>query len=279
VCRLPQLAAAYTLRDLDPGLLIAASPCGRLRLSVEAVNRGKAVWLARGRHDGGRVGLAWRWFWQGQEVPAVSGWEALPYDIFPGQSYTFTTDILPPGWPSDYTLEVQLVSEAVTSFADQGTAPLRLAIRVENPIKGDFEDTLAGQMKAIDNPPELVITADQPRYWPGGRVRLMMNLGSAAHGYPVDAYLAVVWPDGRVSFQSESGFVREPKGIWMPLAKRLRLAKGPLPEFPLLDLKLPEPLSQRGHMPSGCYACYLILTEPDTFRVIVTARTLFSLEP
>jgi hypothetical protein len=274
-----QLAAAYTRRELDPGPITYAYPCGRLHLSIEAVNRGKSVWLARSRHNKGAVHLAWRWFWEGQEVPAFAGWEELPYAIFPGQRYVFSANITPPSWPSDYVLEVGLVSEAVTWFSDQGTDPLKMAIRVVIPVDSDFEYALAKQVKAIDDAPELAITTDQPRYWLGGRVRVMVNLANAAHGYAVNAYFAVVWPDGRVSFQDHSGFVMEPDGIWTPLVKNFALTRGQLIKQPLLDLKLPQPRFQEGNMPSGCYTCYLILTEPDTFQVIATARALFSLEP
>jgi hypothetical protein len=274
-----QLAASYTLRALEPAAQIAAFPCGRISLSFDAVNRGEAVWLAGGPQDEGAVRLVWRWVWQGQEVPGVTGEEGLPYDIFPGQSYTFTADILPPGWPSDYTLEVQLVSAAVTTFADQGTDPVTLAIRVEPPITRAFEHSLATLRSAAGEPPRLTLTTDQPRYWPGGRVRLVVGLGHASYGSPVDVYLAVVWPDGRVSFQEQSGFVREPQGPWTPVARRVELPHGPITEFPLLALTLPDPLLQGNPLPPGCYASYLILTEPDTFQVITTARALFSLEP
>ena len=274
-----QLAAAYTVRNLDPGPIIYASPCGRLHLSMEAVNRGKAVWLARMRHNRGQVRLAWRWFWEGQEVPAFAGREELPYDIFPGQRYTFTANIAPPSRPSDYVLEVGLVSEAVTWFSDQGTNWLKMAIRVVNPVNSEFEDALAKQVNAIDDPPQLAITTDQLRYWLGGHVRVIVNLANAAHEHLVDAYFAVVWPDGRVSFQDHSGFVMEPNGLWRPLVKNFRLTKEQLIKQPLLDLHLPHPRLQGGNMPSGCYTCYLLLTEPDTSQVISTARALFSLEP
>jgi hypothetical protein len=119
-----QLAASYRLRQLEPGLSVHPYPCGRLTLSVEAVNVGKAVWLARARHNRGMVRLGWRWLREGQEVPASSASEGLLYDGFSGQRYTFTAGITPPRWPADYILEVGLVSEGVTWFSDQGVEPL-----------------------------------------------------------------------------------------------------------------------------------------------------------
>jgi len=223
--------------------------------------------------------LAWRWLWEGQEVPTLPGWEDLPYDIFPGQRYAFSANIAPPAWPSDYVLEVGLVTEAMTWFSEQGTDQLKMAIRVVNPVNSEFEDALAKQVDAIDDPPQLAITTDQLRYWLGARVRVIVNLANAAREHLVDAYFAVVWPDGRVSFQDHSGFVMEPDGIWKPLVKNFAFTPGQLIQQPLLDLKLPQPLLQEGNMPSGCYTCYLILTEPDTYQIIATARALFWLEP
>ena len=212
-------------------------------------------------------------------MPAFPGWEDLPYDIFPRQRYIFSADIAPPIGPSDYILEVGLATAAMRWFSEQGTDPLKIAIRVVSTVNSDFESALAQQVKVIDDPPQVAITLDRPRYWLGGQVRVMVNLANAARGYTVDAYFAVVWPDGRDSFQDHSGLVMELEGIWKPLVKNFALTQGDLIQQPLLDLKLPQPLLQEGNMPSGCYPCYLILTEPDTYQIIATAWALFWLEP
>jgi hypothetical protein len=273
-----QLAAAYTMKELDPGLSVSAWPCGRLHLAVEAVNSGKSVWLAH-RRPRGAVHLAWQWFREGSEVPGLVGWEALPYHLFPGQRYAFSANIAPPGWPSDYVLEVGFISEGMTRFSDQGTDSLKLAIRVVNPVNSDFESALAQQVTAIADPPHLEITTAQPRYWLSDVVRIMVNLENAAREHPVDAYFALVWPDGRVSFQEHSGSVAEPNATWRPLVTDFRLTTGQRIDQPLVDLQLPQPSLQQRKMPSGCYTCYLMLTEPNTHQVIAVARTLFSLEP
>ena len=49
---------------------------------------------------------------------------ALGHDVLPGQAYEFTVEIATPRKPGNYLLELGLVS-IQTSFADQGTAPLR----------------------------------------------------------------------------------------------------------------------------------------------------------
>lgn len=273
------LAAAYTMKALDPGLSVSAYPCGRLHLSLEVVNKGKVVWLAHRQHRGA-VHLAWRWLWEGQEVPGMTGWEAVPYHLFPGQRYVFSVNITPPAWPSDYVLEARLISVGVPRFieSDQDTDSLKMAIRVVNPVSNDFESTLTQQGNAIDDPPQLRITTDQRQYWLGDLVRVMMTLENAAREHPVDAYFAVVWPDGRVSFQDHSGSVAEPNATWRPLIKDFRLTKGQRINQPLVDLQLPLPSLRQRKMPSGCYTCYLILTELNTYQVITVARALFSLE-
>jgi hypothetical protein len=94
------------------------------------VNTGEAVWLSRAKWEKGEVRLRWRWFEAGQEGQFTQGGWLLGYSILPGQSYEFTVEIAGPKKPGHYILEFTLVSEGVTSFADQGTAPLRLSVWV-----------------------------------------------------------------------------------------------------------------------------------------------------
>jgi dolichyl-phosphate-mannose-protein mannosyltransferase len=267
-----QLAASYSLRRLDPGPSVLPFPCGLLTISVKTVNVGKAVWLARTKHNQGMVGLGWRWFWEGQEVPASSGGELLTYDVFPRQNYEFTAGIAPPQSPAEYILEVGLLSNGVTWFSAQGVEPLRIAVHVAHPISDEFGNALAMQVIAVDDPPQLTITTDRPRYWSGDRLHVITDVVNTARVHPVDAYLALAWPDGHISFHGHSGGVMEPQGSWIPLAKGMELAKGLRLTVPVLDLPLVD-------MPSGCYTCYLVLTKPNTSQIIAKAQALFVLEP
>jgi hypothetical protein len=100
------------------------------------VNAGEAVWLDRAKWEKGEVRLRWRWFEEGQEGHVTQAGWLLGYDVLPGQNYEFTVEIVTPKKPGDYLLEIGLVSEGVTAFADQGTAPWRVPIRVTDPPSG-----------------------------------------------------------------------------------------------------------------------------------------------
>jgi hypothetical protein len=265
----PQLlAAAYTAEGI-PTPVITTEP---VAMTVKAINTGKAIWLAQAEGARGAVRLGWRWLKGDQEIPTQGGRELLTYDVFPGQEFAFHTKIPPPMEPGEYRLEVGLLSELVTWFADQGVKPFRAAIHVVNP-SGDFEHVLAEQLKAVGDPPRLAIATDQPRYRPGDRLRVRGDVVNAGSARTIDAYVALAWPDKRVSFGIGNGVLGDLRGSWVPLAKGMGLAEGGrLVALPLLDLPLVN-------MPSGPYTCYLLLTELNTFDIIAKAQVLFRLEP
>jgi hypothetical protein len=126
-----RLAAFYQALDLTPGMTVP--PKAFVIGHVEAVNEGEAVWLARAKWERGEVRLRWRWFLEDREEPSAAGGWMIGYDVLPGQSYVFTLEIPTPRDPGDYILELGLVSEQVTSFEDQGSAPLRLPVQVAHP--------------------------------------------------------------------------------------------------------------------------------------------------
>jgi hypothetical protein len=126
---------------------------------------------------------------------------------------------------------------------------------------------------ATDNPPRIAITTDQRRYRQGDRLHMIIAGGDLDRTYTVDAYLAFAWPDKRIFFHDHSGVLREAKGPWIPLAKGIELAKGiQFNNRSLTDLHLVD-------MPHGSYTCHLILTEPNTYKIIAKAETPFTLEP
>jgi hypothetical protein len=124
----PQLLSAVYLLE-EAAFQEVASKAINLRL--QAVNTGRAVWLARAKDDRGAVRLGWRWFNGKEERPFREGRAWLSHDVFPGQAYRFRTTINPPSKPGDYKLDVGLVSELVTWFSDRGVAPLTLDVRVQ----------------------------------------------------------------------------------------------------------------------------------------------------
>jgi Dolichyl-phosphate-mannose-protein mannosyltransferase len=129
-----ELAASYHLMSLtpDPGSRSENILIGR----VGAVNIGEAVWLSRARGEKGEVRLIWRWFAGEREVPSTIGGWSLGYDVLPGQAYEFAVEIVTPKEPGEYTLEFGLVSMRVASFAEQGTAPLRILVQVTHRSPG-----------------------------------------------------------------------------------------------------------------------------------------------
>ena len=126
-----KLAASYRLTSLAPGT--ALHPGDFLLCRVSVVNTGGAVWLDRAKWEKGEVRLRWRWFEEEQEGHVKEGGWLLDYDVLPGQAYAFTLEIATPKNPGNYLLELGLVSIRVTTFADQGTAPLHIPIQVTPP--------------------------------------------------------------------------------------------------------------------------------------------------
>jgi hypothetical protein len=129
-----KLAASYRLTSLAPGRALHPGDFILCRISVE--NTGEAVWLDRAQWEKGEVRLRWRWFEEGHEGHFTEGGWLLGYDVLPGQAYEFMVEIAAPKRPRNYLLELGLVSIQVTSFADQGTAPLRIPIQVTPPSSG-----------------------------------------------------------------------------------------------------------------------------------------------
>ena len=129
-----KLAASYHLISLEPGTTLP--PGDFLLCRINVVNTGGAVWLNRAQWEKGEVRLRWRWFEAGHDNHLTEGGWLLGYDVLPGQTYEFTAEIATPMKPGNYQLELGLVSMQVASFADQGTAPLRVPVQVIRPPSG-----------------------------------------------------------------------------------------------------------------------------------------------
>jgi hypothetical protein len=141
----PQLLSAVYLLEEAAFQEVASRD---INLGLQAVNTGRAVWLARAKDDRGAVRLGWRWFNGKEERPFREGRAWLSHDVFPGQAYRFRTTIDAPSKPGDYKLDVGLVSELVTWFSDRGVAPLTLDVRVQ------MNTDVRVHMQRIPSPPE-----------------------------------------------------------------------------------------------------------------------------
>jgi hypothetical protein len=126
-----KLAASYHLIGRVPKGTLAPKSFIICRISV--VNTGEAVWLTRMQGAKGEVLLQWRWLKEQQQVPSTEGRLFIGYDVLPGQTYDFTIEATVPGEPGEYLLELGLIDMHVMSFAEQGVAPLEIAIQVAYP--------------------------------------------------------------------------------------------------------------------------------------------------
>jgi hypothetical protein len=118
------LSAEYELRSFPKRIRL-----GR-KADVEflAKNTGKSVWLSDAPK--GFVGLGYRWLTpQGNEV--ANGRVYLPFDVYPGDTYTFREALDAPPQPGAYTLRLELVSELVTWFHDRGVQPVDVPVNVD----------------------------------------------------------------------------------------------------------------------------------------------------
>lgn len=255
-----RLAASYTVPPI-PLEVFSGEP---LTISVTATNTGQAVWLASSAGDRGTVRLGWRWYRGGQEIAA--GREPLPSDVFPGGSVQFAARMRSPSDPGAYTLVLELVSELVTWFSEQGIEPVKVALRVLSP---DF-DRLAVEPPAVGGAsPSLAVATDRPWYRQGETLHLRVELVNPHRPQSLDVYLALHGPDGRVFFYDGKGLSPSSKGPWAAWVKGIPLPAQVTGRFTL-------PLSG---LPAGLYTWHLVLTEPETYHVRAKAATTFTLEP
>ena len=122
-----RLSASYAV-NLSPTLTTPASK--PIPLAIRATNAGAAVWLAWPRDSNGSVKLLWRWSKRGQQVPGMLGLLFLVYDVFPGQSHDFWTEISSPSEPGVYVLELGLVAGPGAAFSDRSSLPVKIAVTV-----------------------------------------------------------------------------------------------------------------------------------------------------
>jgi hypothetical protein len=265
------LSAAYFWEGPQPQL-VTSQP---IPIGVRTINTGQATWLANPKDLRGSIFLEWRWLKGDQEISSLGGQEPLAYDVFPGQAFTFRTKIIPPTEPGEYRLEFYLVSDSMTLFAAQGESPLQLAIRVLHLARSNFDRWLAEQSQGLADPLHFSLSAERRRYRRGETLNLLVtvNAASSAHWQIVDSSLVLVWPDGRAFVLGKGGIAPFTPGRLDPFLRGVRLPQsgGPLAIVPI-GLQFAE-------MPYGPYTVHIVVTEPNTAKVIAKAEALFSLEP
>ncbi|MQA12333.1 MAG: methyltransferase domain-containing protein [Pseudonocardiaceae bacterium] len=96
-------------------------------IRVRITNRGAHTW--RAEH---RIRLGNHWLAGDRVLIQDDGRSDLPHTFRPGQDAELTLPITAPGRAGDYQLELDLVQETVSWFADLGSRPARLPVRVEH---------------------------------------------------------------------------------------------------------------------------------------------------
>lgn len=121
----PDAFRARITADPPARPLVAAEPA---RLEVTVENASPHVWPAlpdgRGRYG---INLANHWLDEGGRLlERDDARGALPYDVAPGKRVTVTFEVMAPRYNGAYWLELDLVQEGVSWFAEQGSPVCRV---------------------------------------------------------------------------------------------------------------------------------------------------------
>jgi len=259
------LAASYTAATIASEAIVGEP----LRIAVTATNTGQAVWLADAAGPwapsaSGVVRLGWRWSLGNGDV--AGGRLFLSSDVFPGQAVRFAASIQCPPRPGDYTLTIDLVSEAVTWFADRGQRPVRVAVSVR-PL--DPQRFLAEGVAAVERSVTAMIATDRTSYRRGETLSLTIELRNPDRPRHLDGYLARQGPDADVWFYDGRDPPRPATSPWVAWGRNLPVPARATGRFAL-------PLSD---VVPGVYRWYILLTEPGTYRPVAKGVTTFNVEP
>jgi 4-amino-4-deoxy-L-arabinose transferase-like glycosyltransferase len=111
-------------RSLDAG--------ERRTLNVIVRNVGDATWPAVGDEEG-RYAVALRDRWlkaDGSRVTDEDGRARIFYDLEPGDTIGLSLQVVAPGAPGDYILELDLVQEGAAWFGERGSKTLRAGVNI-----------------------------------------------------------------------------------------------------------------------------------------------------
>ncbi len=254
-----QLAASYAVGQL-PGEVFTGD---LIPASLIATNTGRAVWLASAPGERGAVRLGWRWYRGDREE--ASGRALLLSNLFPGQTARLAARISAPTVPGDYTLVIDMVSELVTWFADRGSKPVRVAVRVA-PL--EMERLLSEPTSAAGPSPVVMIATDRSTYRRGDRLGLTVTLSYPHRPRKFDAYLVLQGPEGAVFVYDGRRLARATEEPWRAWVKELPLPAQATGRFTLLLSELAV----------GGYRWHVILTEPGSYHAVVRAAAAFGIE-
>lgn len=118
--------------EAEPAAL-AIPPGRRARVSVRIANTGDTVWLAGERAGSGWTRLGAHLYHAGPPRRAIDfDWQRLElsHDVQPGAQAVITAELPPIAVPGDYAVVFDLVVEGLTWFADRGSQPAIVVVRV-----------------------------------------------------------------------------------------------------------------------------------------------------
>lgn len=235
-----------------------------LEVSFTARNTSDTVWLASAPGDRGSVRLGWRWSRNGATVG--EGRVALQADVRRGGLARFAARVALPAAPGEYALTLDLVSELVTWFAEQGQRPVIVAVKVK-PLE---VDAVMSAPLRIGAPSAIAtISTDRASYGARDTIHLTVELRNPGRPGQFDAYLVGQGPEGRVWFFDGRQLGRLTGQAWVPWCRRL-----PFPARASGRFELPA-----ATLDSGAYRWHVLLTESDTLRPLARGATAFTVGP
>jgi hypothetical protein len=127
---LPDAGYAVEFQAMNAPRTLTAGESLDLRVTVKNISG--VIWPARGDSSGKyQIRLGNHWVdSNGRTAILNDGRTALPHDLSPGGSVDLMLRITAPQTPGEYTLELDMVQEHVTWFADQDSPTMRVKITV-----------------------------------------------------------------------------------------------------------------------------------------------------
>lgn len=122
---------------IDAGATVECAPGARLPLQAVVRNLGPATWPAASEHGGPysiRLGNHWRRRF-GRMLQFDDRRSGLPHDVEPGGSVVIGLPVQAPSQPGRYILELDMVQEDVRWFAEAGSRPARIRVRVDDRLQ------------------------------------------------------------------------------------------------------------------------------------------------
>jgi SAM-dependent methyltransferase len=149
--KLPAEAMRARIEPLDVPSPVGAGQLAPVRARI--TNVADRTWPA-----GQLIRLGNHWLRDGEPLRWNDGRTDLPHDLAPGASVELELPVVAPDEPGTYTLELDVVQEAVTWWAEVGSEPVRTAVTV-------LAETVA-DVPEVSAPAEIVI---EPKPAPRGR--------------------------------------------------------------------------------------------------------------